>query len=628
MATASPAARTTPWVFVALIGILTLAAFLFLTGITWGLPSRAADRYLFGGKPAWSGKRIADLTRADRRWNPRRGADVDIDPLAGRSGPIPLNDTDEKRAAILLRYRLYTSQPDEMITMMALASMKPGERDFDPRLYQYGGLFIYPIGALLRLCSLVGLVHVTADLSYYLDRPEEFAKFYIVARCYVVASGLAGAIAVFGITRRIVAGLAAPPGPDARPRVLPLPAMAGLSAALFYILMPVVINMAHEAKPHLPGAVLMLYAVLAAMRYVDRPTWRRAAVAGILCGSSFGMVLSSWPVFVVLPLMTLLDRHGWSRRAATAALACGIGGVTYLATNPYILINLFRNRDVLRSNFGNSLAMYEIHRLLDGWLNVFVLMVEGTSLLPAASGLFGVGAMIVWAAPGRRGASGPADESGGAAGSALWLLLVPAGLIVAQFVAIGAGKPGEYGRFAIFPDVTLAIAAAVLVWRRERYRTSVRLALSALLALGTATRGDHYLSQFQADAQGRGSRAQCAARLAEIRGRLGPLSVALYAEPAPYCMPPLDVIENRLYLLPAGGAAPDPWDDEPNLVITTDETERDVFHWRPHRVVLTEGGTFPRIGSRRALISWANKTFEFEVLRPRAGQEAATRHAR
>jgi hypothetical protein len=185
-----------------------------------------------------------------------------------------LNETDAQRAAIMVRYRLYTYQPDEMITMMSLASMHPSRGDLDPKLYQYGGLWIYPVGALLKLASQVGATHLTTDLAWYLDRPEAFGRFYVIARFYVVGWALVGVWAVFWITRRLTGG-----------------SLAGAAAAAgCYIFLPVIVNMAHEAKPHLPAAVLMLLAVIAATKHVDTGRIRCWLLASILCGASFGMV--------------------------------------------------------------------------------------------------------------------------------------------------------------------------------------------------------------------------------------------------------------------------------------------------------------------------------------------------
>ena len=136
-----------------LVGLLVVAAAVFGLGITWGLPSRNVDPYLFGDEPVWSGQRIQRLL-GDRPDDPTRGADMDVNPLIDRDTITCVNETDEQRAEIICRYRLYTYQPDEMDTMMALARMSPGRGDFDPKLYQYGGLWVYPVGALLELASV------------------------------------------------------------------------------------------------------------------------------------------------------------------------------------------------------------------------------------------------------------------------------------------------------------------------------------------------------------------------------------------------------------------------------------------------------------------------------------------
>src|SRR3954468_11317490 len=100
-----------------LAGLLAAAAAVFLTGVTWGLPSRRVDPYLFGDRPVWTGRQIQDLAQsAGPAWgDPGRGADVDADPLGRGDRPVVVNETDAGRAQIVRRYRLFTYQPDEMI---------------------------------------------------------------------------------------------------------------------------------------------------------------------------------------------------------------------------------------------------------------------------------------------------------------------------------------------------------------------------------------------------------------------------------------------------------------------------------------------------------------------------------
>jgi hypothetical protein len=490
-----------------------------------------------------------------------------------------------------------------MITMMALAGMKPGELHFDPRLYQYGGLFIYPVGALIKLCDVLGLIEVRSDLVYYLDHPDEFGKFYIVARLYSAAWGLLGVFVVFAIARRLGCD------PSQSPVATRLD-IAPLLAAAFFGLMPVVVCMSHEAKPHLPGAVLMLAAVYFGIRAVQATKHSLSTSSGIAsstapdersakyfwlmclgCGAALGMVLSSAPVLILIPLVAWLSRpsrsaplpkHGFVR-SAVAGVAISL--FVYCLTNPYIVINLFINREVLRSNFGNSLAMYEIARVGEGLARVLELTVEGATLpLLVFGGVAFVGALV------RR--SKPAA-----------VLAVPALVFFLQFVLIGAGKPAEYGRFGIFTNSALAIGAAYLfadAWRRRA--TVLRALAIGLVVAWVAICGAAYLRNFRLDASHRGSRMVLAKTLA---GESTP-AIILTAEPAPYSCPPLNFASLDV-LLAASRQQPQ---CEPGrcclLIQAVDELGADA------RPTPDLGPGWLMLLRRETPISWANKPFVFE----------------
>ena len=585
----------------ALVAILVLFGVMSVVGIQWGLPSRSIDQYLFGDEPVWPGKDIYRLAGAGAKFSPQYGADVDVDPLAKSTGdPILLTATDEDVAKIYLRYRLYTYQPDEMITMMALAGMNPRQLDLDPRLYQYGGLFIYPVGALIAAGDLLGLIDVRSDVVYYLDHPDEFGKFYMVARGFSAAWGMLGVIVVFAIGRRL-GGI-----------------RSGLIAALLFTLMPVVVCMAHEGKPHLPGAVLMLLAVLLAMRHLrlnvdpgegQRGQDRRKSpgtseqvvipapapsrdwwLMCVCCGAAFGVVLSSWPIFVLIPLVALLDwrrtarlpdttkdvaaegqgqaaghlespdrdrfgaaEYGGQRGLKPAARSRNGGGIgtaawqtiagvavgvgVYLVVNPYILINAFSNRAVLRSNFGNSLAMYEISRIGQGLRDVLASTIEGATLP-----ILVLGVIALIAAMARKN-------------TAITPLAASAAVFFLQFVLIGADKPTEYGRFGVFANTALAIGTACIIGRRwSRSRSVLNAVPVVLVLLWVGIAGAAYLANFRADAASRGSRSRIAEVAQAMRSSDDSHAVALcnlavFGEPAPYCCPPLDfsTTEIRLY---------------------------------------------------------------------------------
>ncbi|HEY3244787.1 MAG TPA: hypothetical protein VGM03_15710, partial [Phycisphaerae bacterium] len=207
-----------------------------------------------------------------------------------------------------------------------------------------------------------------------------------------------------------------------------------------------------------------------------------------------------------------------TRRAVLGtALALGV----YFATNPYVAINAFANRAVLRSNFGNSLAMYEFGRLGEGLLRVVELLVEGAGLPVVLVGLVGGAAALV----GRQRAAVP--------------LIVAASAFFLQFVAIGAGKPDEYGRFGIFPCAALAIGTACVLARRwTRLRAPVNSIPAVFALVWTAFCGYPYIRNLYLDTfplNSRTERLQDAIPYGELRGAC----VVVFREPAPYCCPPL-----------------------------------------------------------------------------------------
>src|SRR2546430_3473624 len=137
---------------VMLVLVMAVGAVVFFTGDGWGLPSHAGDRFLFSSGKVWSGKEIVEK---GGNWSadPDRAADADSNPILDRSTPIWLNQTDRQKAEILRRYRLFSAQPDEMVTFMALAGMRPSAGNFDPRMYQYGGVWTFSGGAEVEIAT-------------------------------------------------------------------------------------------------------------------------------------------------------------------------------------------------------------------------------------------------------------------------------------------------------------------------------------------------------------------------------------------------------------------------------------------------------------------------------------------
>jgi hypothetical protein len=174
----------------------------------------------------------------------------------------------------------------------------------------------------------------------------------------------------------------------------------------------------------------------------------------------------------------------------------------------------------------------------------------------------------------------------------LALLAIPALAIAAICAAVAAGKPGEFGRFLLFPDVALSIGAIVAVMRVRWSGRGIAVAIAVIAV--TLLAGSNYLGGFIADASRTGTRAALAE---QIRSAGHADAVAMFAEPAPYCLPPMNLFDRRWDLLRNEGAIANAKADW--LIEPSDDPGRR----------LPDAYIDVSVGHRSTPISWADKPF-------------------
>lgn len=596
-----------------------------LSLIGWGLPGRERDELLFGGRAAWDAPRYSAARAAQQRRQRAAGADTDLDPIGApdrivnvttdarrlealrlryallaavdvMGSPLPpalalirpaifaacylaehRASEEAARGAILLRYRLYSRQPDEMITFMALQRMRPAQLDFDPRLYQYGGAYVYLVGLASACAAALGWTTLTADVGVYLTRPELFARFYLAARLITLVFAALLLVGVARLARR-AAGRT-----------------AGWMAALLLAACPVFLSGALEAKPHVPSACMLVWAALSALDYHARGQWRDARRLGWQAGLAGGLVLTGLASLLILPALYGASRRRYAAAGRHVLASAGLALATCAATNPYPILNAAFDRASLASNIANSTAMYRVGRFPAGALRVGSLLIEG-----AGAGVVVVGlAAVPWLVVRHRAAIGIAAAPGAA------LLLLCA--------AIGAGKPAEFARFLVLPAALLCVAGAAAlsqVWSRQKLIGAAGVAFLLLLMPTWA-----YVRSFAADAWSRSESRWAAGRYlgAHVPPR-EPLGVV--QEPAPYALPPLDFTRRTVLLLPRNPPPPVEYRKLPRWLVLTsdDEASHADAWWRPQYRLAAR---FPPAGQRLSPITWANKPV-FVYHRPRA----------
>lgn len=110
---------------------------------------------------------------------------------------------------------------------------------------------------------------------------------------------------------------------------------AGIVAALLVSLSGLLIELAHFASPDSTTVLLCTLTLLAALRYVRRPSQGRlivaAVFAGLAAGSEYHMVLLGIPLLAAWFL-------GPVRRAVWLLVAALAAALVYVASNPYMLV--------------------------------------------------------------------------------------------------------------------------------------------------------------------------------------------------------------------------------------------------------------------------------------------------
>jgi len=222
----------------------------------------------------------------------------------------------------MLRFKLYSVEADEVVSIMALARMRPADLRLDPGFYLYGGAWFYPLGAWYFALREVGAIEL-GPLAAMAAAPDRMDGVYIAGRLFVlIAAALSGFVFFLAARRLVPSGSAC--------------LMLGL-----YFAAPATVAFSQMIKPHWYAMLFVNLAVLIVLRgYLDRKFgWLAAALTGFALGLAVGAV-QTFGLFAILVwvALALAARRGfvaWPLLIAVPVTAL----LVFVVTNPYAVIN-------------------------------------------------------------------------------------------------------------------------------------------------------------------------------------------------------------------------------------------------------------------------------------------------
>ncbi len=153
------------------------------------------------------------------------------------------NGNKKMLANFIRPYLLRSNHTDEQMTIAALGGMHPKSFDFNPHIFQYGGTYIYGIGAWLGLSHIIGFIKISPDLNFYFQYPEEMARIFVAGRLLNIIFSIFTMVIMFIIAKKIY---------SIRTAILSI---------LFFAISPAMIFQAHIMKPYIMATTFAMLCV-------------------------------------------------------------------------------------------------------------------------------------------------------------------------------------------------------------------------------------------------------------------------------------------------------------------------------------------------------------------------------
>ncbi|MBN1446035.1 MAG: glycosyltransferase family 39 protein [Candidatus Omnitrophica bacterium] len=314
--------------FYVLTGILALTAVLHIYGTGWGVPdsdravlAAGADETVGELLPVMIGlhEEIAEMIPSyGRHYSPSYAPN---EPVIVKSGGREIA-TDKSILNSLRSYFIRSYGADEQRAIIALSRIRPEQKKFNPHFYEYGGVYLYPMGLFFYGLSGLNIITLKSDMSFYFLNPEEMGRMYVWGRVFGAAGALLSVIVFFLLCRQLFA--------DKR---------LAYFLTLLYGAAPGFVLWSHYLKPFSYGMLWFLLSLWAAVKFYregkDKWLYFSAAFAGLSFGTLLSYGYSYWGICIFI----LFSGRGYGWKLKSFFLTFLVFLAVFFMTNPYVLLS-------------------------------------------------------------------------------------------------------------------------------------------------------------------------------------------------------------------------------------------------------------------------------------------------
>jgi hypothetical protein len=314
--------------------ICLVALFLNIYGIWGGLPSEERLRLIFSKKQDI--KKLSQVMKETRdeiyQTMEYYGGPSHIQPMQykviveGKEVKLPKWLINSIRS-----FLLRSNYADEQAVLASLGRMNPQKLDFNPHFFEYGGLYIYLVGASLKIASILNLLTLSQDLSYYPLHPNEMGKFFVIGRLLGALMGILAVYIIYLLTSLVY---------DKK---------TGLISALFLSIIPVVVIYSHYLKPYVFNLPFLLLSFYMAVKILSSENKSNYIWGGVFAGLAGGILIPFGLIFISILIAHLIKRIPQNpkkiwvilslfERKIVLSLLSAI--IAFIVINPYMLISL------------------------------------------------------------------------------------------------------------------------------------------------------------------------------------------------------------------------------------------------------------------------------------------------